>query len=96
MRRTLIPARIILQIKLVITLRIKPILDRIRLENLRRNLARFPPLLLGALRHVPGDALLLVVVVEDRAAVLGACVAALAVLGGGVVHLVEEFEEGGV
>lgn len=34
--------------------------------------------------------------VEDRGAVLGTGVAALAVLGGGVVHFVEEFEEGGV
>ncbi len=34
--------------------------------------------------------------VEDGAAVLRAAVHALAVLGGGVVHLVEELEEGGV
>ncbi len=34
--------------------------------------------------------------VEDSGAVLGTAVAALAVLGGGVVHFVEEFEESGV
>ena len=34
--------------------------------------------------------------VEDGATVLRACVGALAVFGGGVVHFVEEFKEGAV
>lgn len=33
---------------------------------------------------------------EDGTSVLGACVGALTVLGRGVVHAVEEFDEGGI
>ena len=55
-----------------------------------------PPLLLHLLRNLFGDLLLLLVVPKDRAAVLRARVAALAVLGRGVVHLVEELDEGRV
>lgn len=62
-------------------------------RNLRRDGAVLPPLLLDALGHVAGDAGLVVVMVVDAAAVLGADVGALAVGGGGVVHLVEELEQ---
>ena len=96
MRRTLIPPRIVLQIKLMITLGIEPIPHGIGLQNLRRDLVALPPLLLRLFGYVPRDALLFVVVVENRAAVLGAGVGALAVASRGVVHFVEEFEEGAV
>ena len=63
-------------------------------RNLGRDLlATGPPLLLDPLGHVAGDARLVVVMVVDAAAVLGADVGALAVRGGGVVHLVEELEQ---
>ncbi len=67
-----------------------------RLQNLRRDLPILPPLRLHLLRHLPRRFLLLRRMVEDGATVLRACVGALAVFGGGVVHFVEEFEEGGV
>lgn len=94
MRRTLIPPGIIMQIQLMIILRIPP---PARLQNLRRNgPLLLPPLLLGLAGHEFGLGFLLGGVVEDGAAVLGSGVHALAVRGGGVVHFVEEFEEGGV
>lgn len=34
--------------------------------------------------------------VKDGGAVLGATITTLAILGGGVVHFIEKFEEGGV
>ena len=55
--------------------------------------AALPPLLVDFLRHFLGDGFLLVVVVEDAGAVLGAAVWTLRVEGCGVVHAVEEFEE---
>ena len=82
-----------MQIQLMIILRIPPLA---RLENLRRNLALLPPLLLHLLRHALRLPLLFRRVVKDGAAVLGSCIHALAVRGGGIVHFVEEFEEGGV
>ena len=82
-----------MQIQLMIILRIPPLT---RLEDLGRNGPLLPPLLLNLLRHALRFRLLLRRVVEDGAAVLRPRVHALAVFGGGVVHLVEEFEEGGV
>lgn len=82
-----------MQIQLMIILRIPPLPG---LQDLRRNRALLPPLPLHLLRHALRLRLLLRGVVEDGAAVLGAGVHALAVRGGGVVHFVEEFEEGGV
>ena len=82
-----------MQIQLMVILRVPPLA---RLEYLRRNLTLFPPLLLHLLRHALRLRLLLRRVVEDGAAVLGSRVHALAVRGGGIVHLVEEFDEGGV
>ena len=82
-----------MQIQLMIILRVPPLPG---LQDLRRDRALLPPLPLHLLRHALRLRLLLRGVVEDGAAVLGAGVHALAVRGGGVVHLVEEFEEGGV
>ena len=82
-----------MQIQLMIILRVPPLA---RLQNLRRNGALFPPLLLHLPRHALRLGLLLRRVVEDGAAVLRPRVHALAVRGGGIVHLVEEFDEGGV
>ena len=91
MRRALIPARILRQILLMIILRVPPLT---RLQDLRAHSPLLPPLLLHLLCHLLGNRLLLGRVVEDGAAVLRACVHALAVLGRGVVHAVEEGEEG--
>ena len=93
MRGTFIATRILVQIQLMIRLGIIPLLQR---QHLRRHLARTPPLALHLLRHGPRNSLLLFVLVEDGAAILRACVAALAVLGRGVMHLIEEFEESAV
>ena len=93
MGRTLITPRIIVQIKLMITLGIIPILHWIRLQYLRGDFSGLPPLLLHLLRDLTRYLLLLVVVIKDRAAVLSAGVGALSVFGGGVVHFVEKFEE---
>lgn len=88
--RTLITTRVILQIQLMILLRIPPLA---RGQDLRRDGPAAPPLLLHLLRHLLGRLLLLLVVVEDGAAVLRPAVGALSVLGCRVVHLVEEFEQ---
>jgi len=90
LRRTLISPRVFIQIQLMISLRIPPLTSR---QKLRRNLPRPPPLLLHLLRDLLGRLLLLLVMVEDRAAVLRAGVAPLPVFGRGVVHFVEELEE---
>jgi len=90
MRRAIIPSRVIIQILLMVILRIPPLA---RLQDLRRNLTALVPLRLRQLRHMSRLLLLLGVVVEDAAAVLGPDVGALAVGGRGVVHFVEEFEE---
>lgn len=66
------------------------------LDNLSLDLSLGPPLRLHPSRDVARDFGLLGGVVEDAASILGAGVGALAVLGGGVVHAVEEFEKGGV
>lgn len=82
-----------MQIQLMITLGIPPLSS---FQDLRRDLPVLPPLALHLVRHLLGRLLLLRRMVEDAAPVLGAGVGALPVFGGGVVHLVEEFEEGGV
>jgi hypothetical protein len=89
MTRTLIPERIPLQIRLVILLGTPPLARR---RDLGHDAAA-PPLLVGLGRHLPGDALLLLVVEVDGRAVLGSRVGTLAVEGRGVVGAVEEFEE---
>lgn len=76
----------------MVLLRIPPLP---RGNHLRHDLA-LVPLLVRQLRDLLGRLALLVVVVEDGAAVLRAGVGALAVRGGGVVHAVEELEEGAV
>ncbi len=82
-----------MQVELMIVLRIPPLT---RLQNLRRNLPLFPPLLLHLLRHLFRLGLLFGGVVEDGRSVLSTGVHALSVGRGGVVHLVEELEKGGV
>lgn len=91
MRRTLIPPGILIQIQLMISLRIPPLPRR---QDFCRHSPLLPPLLLDLLRNLLSLHLLLVVMVEDCGTVLRAGIHALAVLGGGVVHLVEEGEEG--
>lgn len=90
MRRTLVPARVVMQIQLMIILRVPPLPC---LQNLCRNRTLLPPLPLHFLRHALRHLLLLWGVVKDGAAVLGAGIHTLTVLGSGIVHLVEEFEE---
>ena len=89
MARALIPPRIPIQVLLVISLGIPPLARR---QHLRGN-SPLPPLLIHLLSYFLRNLLLLGVVVENRAAVLRTHIGALAVRGGGVVHLVEEFEE---
>lgn len=67
-----------------------------RLQNLRRDRARFPPLFLSLFCHGAGDATLLGCVIEDSAAILGTGIAALSIFGGWVVHFVEKFDQAGV
>lgn len=89
MTRALIPARVVLQIQLMILFRIPPLRSR---QDFRRNLSLIP-LLVCLLRDVLGDRLLLVVVVKDSTAVLRSDVRALSVRGRGVVHAVEVLDE---
>ena len=93
MRWTLIPARVVVQVQLMIVLRIPPSPS---LENLCRNGATFPPLLLGLFGNLFCLCFLLRAVIEDCRTVLRARIHALAVLSCWIVHLVEEFEEGGI
>lgn len=92
MARALIPTGVVVQVLLVIVLRVPPLA---RLEDLRGNLA-LVPLLVGLLGDLLGDLLLLVVVVEDAAAVLRADVGTLAVGGRRVVHAVEVLDQAAV
>ena len=82
-----------MQIQLMVILCIPP---SARLEYLRCNSLTLPPLFLGLLCDLLRLGFLLRTMVEDSGAVLCARVHALAVLGRGIVHLVEEFEEGRV
>ena len=89
MTRALIPAWVAVQVLLVIILRIPPLSSG---QDLRNNLP-FPPLLIDLLRHLPRHTLLLSVVIENAASVLGARVWTLAVGSRRIVHFVEELEE---
>lgn len=86
---TFISRRILIQIKLVVLLRIPPLPSRDDLSRKRLMI----PLLGHLIRNNFGDLLLLLAVREDRAAVLGANIGTLHVLGRGVVHAEEEFQE---
>jgi hypothetical protein len=90
--RAFISTRVVVQIQLVILLGIPPL----SCGQDFCNHAALPPLLINLLGNLSRLFFLLGVVVENRAAVLAACVWALAVGCGGVVHLVEELEEGAV
>ena len=87
--RTLIARRVLIQIQLVVLLSIPPLS---RLQDLCRDRLLIP-FLADLVRDLMRDLVLLLTVREDSAAVLGAHVRALTVLGCGVVHAVEEFEE---
>lgn len=78
-----------IEVLLVVRLSIPPLACR---QNLRADTA-LPPLLVYLLGDLLGNLLLLFVVVKNSAAILGANIRTLAVLGCGVMHLVEEFEE---
>jgi hypothetical protein len=90
--RALVPARVVIQVQLVVLLCIPPLP---RGQDLRHH-AALPPLLVDLFRNLARLLLLLGIVVENRAAVLATCVRALAVRRGRIVHFVEEFEEGAV
>jgi hypothetical protein len=90
MRRALVTTRVDVQVLLVVGLCIPPFTSR---QNLSGNLALLPPLLLNLLCDFSCNLVLRIVVGEDAAAVLGADIRTLAVFGGRVVHLVEEFEQ---
>lgn len=68
MTRALVPARVVVQVQLVVLLRIPPLSRR---DNLRHDLA-LVPLLVRQLRDLLGGLALLLVVEEDGAAVLRA------------------------
>lgn len=92
MTRALVAAGVVVQVLLVVVLGIPP---GAGLQDLGADLA-VVPLVVGLVGDVLGDLLLLGVVVEDAAAVLGADVRALAVGGGGVVHAVEVLDQAAV
>lgn len=73
----------------MVILRIPPLT---RLDNLRTK-RLLVPLLANLLRDIVRNLVLLLAVRENRAAVLGANIRALAVEGCGVVHAVEEFQK---
>ena len=87
--RTLISARIPIQVQLVVLLGSPPLACG---RNLGHD-AVVPPLFVGLLRDFARDLLLLVVVIVDGGPVLGSRVGALTVERGGVVGAVEELEE---
>lgn len=89
MRGTLITARVVLKIELVIRFSVPPLT---RWNDLCDNLAA-PPLLVGALCDILRNGLLLRRVEEDGAAVLGACVGALVVELRRVVDGVEVLDQ---
>ena len=93
MRRTLVAAWVVMQIQLMIILRVPP---SARLEDLRRDGLTLPPLFLRLLRDLLRLRFLLRRMIEDRGAVLCARIHPLAVLGRGIVHFVEELEQGRV
>lgn len=77
----------LVQVQLMVRLGIIPLPS----WNYLRCEVLLPPFLLYLLSYVFGDALLLLVMEENSATVLGSSIRALAVEGCRVVHLVEEF-----
>ena len=67
-----------------------------RLEDFRRDGPLLPPLFLRPLRDLLRLRFLFRSMIEDGGAVLRARIHALAVPGRGIVHFIEEFEEGRV
>lgn len=90
--RALIATRVHIQILLMVRLSVPPLTRR---QDLSHDFA-LPPLLVHLLGDLPCDLLLLLVVVEDTAAILRPSVRSLPVGSRRVVHLVEIFEEGTV
>lgn len=74
----------------MIGLRVPPFSSR---QDLGGDLAVLPPLFLHLLCDIFCDILLLLVVVEDGAAVLGSDIWPLPVQSSRIMHLVEEFDE---
>ena len=87
--RTLIARWVLIQIQLVVLFSIPPLTS---LNDLRRNWF-LVPFLADLICDIAGDLVLLFAVRENGAAVLGANIRSLSVLGRGVVHAVEKFEE---
>lgn len=85
----LVATGVYIKVFLVVCLSIPPLACR---QDLCRHTA-LPPLLVDLLSNLLGNLFLFIVVVEDGAAILRTDVGALAILGRGVVHLVEEFEK---
>lgn len=92
MRRTLIPPRIPIQIKLMILLCIPPLPG---LEHLSRHFALIP-LLIHFPRHLLRLRLLLRRMPENRTAILTPCIHALPIFRSGIMHAVEERQEGSI
>jgi hypothetical protein len=87
--RALVSSRILVQVQLVVFLGIPPLPSRHDLSRHRL----LVPLLANLIRNVLGDLLLLLAMRENRAAVLGADIRALAVHCRRVVHTVEELDK---
>lgn len=92
MTRTLVSARVIIQIQLMVLLSVPPLPCG---QNLRDN-ATLPPLLVYLLCDFSRLLLLFFIVVEDCRSILRSSVRTLSVRGGGVMHFVEEFDEGAI
>jgi len=92
---TLISARILEQIQLVIFLRVPPLGDR---GNLRDDLLAFRSeiLRLDFCCHLPGNRFLLWGMKENPGSILGARISALLIQRGGVVSAIEEFNKIGI
>ena len=87
--RALVPARVAIQVELVVLLSSPPLA---RGRDLGDD-AIVPPLLVGLSCHFAGNLLLLVIVEVDGGAVLRARVRTLTVQGRGIMRAVEELEE---
>jgi hypothetical protein len=83
---------VVVQVQLMVLFRIPPLSSW---QDLCCD-ASFPPLLVDLVRDIPRNLLLLGIVVKDRRSVLATDVWTLAVGRGGIVHFVEELEEGAV
>ena len=93
MARALVSAWVFVQIELMVRLCIPPLTRR---QDLGNNLPTLPPLLLNLLRDLLCLLLLLCIVIEDATSVLRSGVWSLTVVGCGIVHFVEEFDQCGV